>query len=626
MLITLLSGAVASLVILRHRISAKAEAIILHRLSERGLHIAYESRGWLPWRGLTFKEVKLYRPQDVNEPLLALSNLSAELSWSEIWNERVLTSRWHTTKARLTLRDNQGPLTLDEVSADVQVTAHVLNLTRLHVRQGAVTAVLAGEIHLPVRTDDGASSAGFKPGAKNPLPTIDLSGVRTVLHQLDLDGPPDSLTLEGTGTLDLTSTPRAWRLSLHGTGGGFQWRGIPVQSITGSVEADQESWGGEASLSSPHGNLQATFKHERRSDSTSIAGEAVDTSGRTSRFDGQWEHATKSLKIHRVTGHADWLALARTLPAVSKTLPRSLVIRRFPGLHIEDLTWRQGKPLADSFRVGSVRLTTPAAISISVRSHPLEITELTGRASFDGRRWQLRQWRGKTLGGSMSLDGLWTDRVLSSASLTGESLQLAAMTPWLGSGGERLDGATARFEYRGQLGTDSRLATGRGSVRLDQAPLVEIPLLDQTYRFFTSVIPGGPPPGSGRMTATFDVERGVMRLMAFEANSQAVVVTGSGTLDFPRQVVEARARGELRGVAGWATQPISRALEMNITGPLTQPRITAQNPVGIAGGLIQGTAEAAADALQLPGQVIERAASFPRRLWRSLKQPERAAD
>jgi hypothetical protein len=90
-------------------------------------------------------------------------------------------------------------------------------------------------------------------------------------------------------------------------------------------------------------------------------------------------------------------------------------------------------------------------------------------------------------------------------------------------------------------------------------------------------------------------------------------------------MVNARARGELSGVAGWATQPISRALEMNISGPLAEPRVTARNPAGIAGGLIQGTAESAVDALQLPGKVLERAATFPQRLWRALQPDERPA-
>jgi hypothetical protein len=615
---------ILSLFALRHRIGASAEAMILERLAQRGLKIEYRSRQWLPWRGLTFRDVRLSRAADTGPPLIEASNLSAEVSWSEAWSRRALHSRWHTSKARLTLHDKNGPLTLDNVTAVVDATPQSLEVKRLRLHQGAVTADLDGRILMKERTDTRAADESASMPEPFRLPAVDLTPLRAALAQLDIAGQADSLVLDGTGLIDLRATPRRWSVSLDATGGGFRWRGVPVKKVLGSLSADQEGWKGENSTTLPRGTIQ-TRLDQKVGQPLTFSGTARDPSSQASSFRGAWNPRGRKLELHQVSGKADWIAITRDVPAVAKAMPASLAVEKFPALDVRDLTIGQDGQGRRVWSVRSVQLTSPATVSITMRGHPLTLSGLTGRASFDDRRWNLQQVRAATLGGTLRLDGQWAKGVLSRASITGESLQLAAMTPWLGQGSQRLDGARAQFEYRGKVGTESRQATGRGSLRLDDAPLVEIPLLDQTYTFFAAAVPGGPPPGPGRMTAAFEIENGVMRVSAFDAQSQSVVVTGYGTIDFPRRMVEARARGELRGVAGWATQPISRALEMNISGPLAEPRVTARNPAGIAGGLIQGTAESAVDALQLPGKVLERAATFPQRLWRALQPDERPA-
>jgi hypothetical protein len=623
------AGGLALLVILslfglRHRIGAGAEAVILDRLAQRGLKIEYRSRQWLPWRGLTLRDVSLSRAADSGPPLIEASNLSAEISWSEAWSRRALQSRWHTSKARLTLHDKNGPLILDEVTANVDATPQSLEVTRLQIRHGAVTADLDGRIRMKERIDTRATDGSASMPDPYRLPTIDLAPLRAALVQLDITGKADSLVLDGTGLIDLRATPRRWSVSLEATGGGFRWRGVPVQKFLGSLSADQEGWKGETSTTLPGGAIQARL-NQKVGQPLTFSGTGRDPSSQISSFRGAWNPRGRSFELHQVSGNADWIAITRDVPAVAKAMPGSFVVEKFPALDVQDLSIGQDRQGKRVWSVGLVQLTSPATVSVTLRGHPLTLSGLAGRASFDGRRWNLQQVRAATLGGTLRLDGQWAKGLLSRASITGESLQLAAMTPWLGQGSQRLDGARAWFEYRGQVGTESRQATGRGSLRLDDAPLVEIPLLDQAYAFFAAAVPGGPPPGPGRMTAAFEIENGVMRVSAFDAQSRSVVVTGSGTIDFPRRMVNARARGELSGVAGWATQPISRALEMNISGPLAEPRVTARNPAGIAGGLIQGTAESAVDALQLPGKVLERAATFPQRLWRALQPDERPA-
>ena len=70
------------------------------------------------------------------------------------------------------------------------------------------------------------------------------------------------------------------------------------------------------------------------------------------------------------------------------------------------------------------------------------------------------------------------------------------------------------------------------------------------------------------------------RISQLTATSEAVKVTAEGTLDLKKREVSGRARGNLRGLFGLATSPLSKTLEMQVSGPVDNIRV---RPIGLKG-------------------------------------------
>lgn len=78
-------------------------------------------------------------------------------------------------------------------------------------------------------------------------------------------------------------------------------------------------------------------------------------------------------------------------------------------------------------------------------------------------------------------------------------------------------------------------------------------------------------------------------------------VTAEGIVDLRRREVSGPARGNLRGLFGIATGPLSRTLEMEVSGPLDNIRV---RPIGLKGilsvpaNVVPDTAKGASDLLR----------------------------
>jgi multidrug efflux pump subunit AcrB len=60
-------------------------------------------------------------------------------------------------------------------------------------------------------------------------------------------------------------------------------------------------------------------------------------------------------------------------------------------------------------------------------------------------------------------------------------------------------------------------------------------------------------------------------------------------IDLKQRKVDGRARGNIRGILGLATTPLSRALEMQVSGPLNNIRVRPLGFGGILSGAVTGT-------------------------------------
>jgi hypothetical protein len=153
--------------------------------------------------------------------------------------------------------------------------------------------------------------------------------------------------------------------------------------------------------------------------------------------------------------------------------------------------------------------------------------------------------------------------------------------------------------------------TGSGTVQVENAPLVKVPLLDQTYDLFSAFTAGVKRSGTGELKSTFTAADGVFTIPDFAAKGDSVSVTAKGKLDLVRREISARAWGNLRGVAGIATLAVSRTLEMKVSGPLDQIRVQPVGAVKAVEGTVTGAAKALETGVALPFKMFDWLKSDP---------------
>ncbi len=359
----------------------------------------------------------------------------------------------------------------------------------------------------------------------------------------------------------------------------------------------------------PQGNLQFT-------------GSLTDAHKQVDHFSGNYRPTTSSLHLAQLTGKANLLEFMANIPGLTASLPKTVQIRAFPEIAVKDFTYRAGKFPT----VGSLQMVSPADVTVTFQEHPVAIDHLTGQIGFDGETWQLSHLGGRVFDGQWTIDGAYAGGTLRRANVTASNLHLAQLKPWLGESQGSLGEAVLAFDYHGAIGANPAEISGAGSLRLENAPLVKVPLLDQTYALFSALVSPVQRHGIGRLEATFSATKGLATVSHFTATSDAMKVTASGTLDLKQRKVAAKARANFRGVVGVATSLLSRTLEMQVSGPLDNVRV---RPIGFE-GVVEGTANLVPNtvkqASRVTGDIVRDGVALPVRaldLFRSDKDKEK---
>jgi hypothetical protein len=144
---------------------------------------------------------------------------------------------------------------------------------------------------------------------------------------------------------------------------------------------------------------------------------------------------------------------------------------------------------------------------------------------------------------------------------------------------------------------------------------MHVPLLDETYALFAALIPGlKRESGNGEMSGQFTSKQGVLHFSSFKASGGAITVTGTGNVDLVGRTVSATAQGRLRGVGGVVTAPISRLMEMEVSGPLDDIRVRPAGD-GLVGNVVEGTVDVARGtikgATKVTGSVVKEGVKIP---------------
>ena len=416
---------------------------------------------------------------------------------------------------------------------------------------------------------------------------------------ITLGGRP--LTIDGVKAR-ASSGDGLWRI--QGTSGRLSWGDLSARNSKVECELATSEVKFESRFGLAKGSIDLAGSTKTKQPAAWIfTGSAADAAGLVDRFSGQYDARTQALSVARLAGKANLVEIASNFRGVAALLPKGLEVRTFPDLAVEDFSHRTGKG-PDHWSVGSLRLRSPASITLAVNGHPLAIDQLTGLGAFDGKAWRLSKVSGQSLGGRFSLDGTYEGDTFRAATIAVTKVRLEQFSPWLDAPSASLGDALLSVDYRGALGAKPKQLSGSGSVRLENAPLVKVPLLDQTYALFSVVRLGLKRAGTGNLDSTFAVKDGVFTISKFTARSDAVDVTATGTLDLVQREISAQAKGQLRGVAGLATSPVTSMLNMKVSGPIGQVRVQPEGPVRAVGGVVKGAAK-------LPLDVIKTGITMP---------------
>ncbi len=406
------------------------------------------------------------------------------------------------------------------------------------------------------------------------------------------------LTIDGVKAR-ASSSDGLWRI--QGTSGRLSWGDLSARNGKVKCELAASEVKFESRFGLAKGSIDLAGSTKTKQPAAWIfTGSAVDAAGLVDRFSGQYDAQTRALSLAALAGKANLVEIASNFRGIAARLPKGLQFRTFPDLAVEDFSYRTSKG-PERWSIGSLQLRSPASITLAVNGRPLAIDQLTGLGAFDGKTWRLSKVAGQSFGGRFSLDGIYEGDTFRDATIAVTKVRLKELSPWTDAPPASLGDALLSVDYRGALGAKPRQLSGVGDVLLENAPIVKMPLLDQTYALFSVVRLGLKRAGTGSLETTFAVKDGVVTISKFAARSDAVEVTATGTLDLVRREISAQATGQARGIAGLATSPVTSMLNMKVSGPIGQVRVQPEGPVR---GVVKGAAK-------LPVDVIKTGITMP---------------
>ena len=573
------------------------EATIVQHLNERGVYPKYVSRSWSPWSGLHLEGLILYRNVAASEPIVEVSALDVRFPWWRIWKAREWISDWHVHHAVITLHDAKGAVTFNNVSCNVMVEGGEIDVLELTFSDGPIDAELLGQILFTVRQRPQEQPGEF---------VLDLEAVRELQAALDIKPGSGPFHIHGKIFVDSREGENSWQADLRGNGKQIVWRDIPLPEVDTQAHLSEKGMDMSGTLRFTHGSgvLKASRKDWENSPLV-VSGEIADPVGTRDEVSASYNGESHTMMLASIRGKANLLEFGQSFPSLTRVLPSGITVRQFPDLSLTKLVYREGK---GSWTLESLELHSPAEISVMVGKRPLAIDHLTGRASFDGREWHFSNVSGNAAGGQFTLAGSYAAGEARDMKLEINQWHLKDLRPWIGAREGEFGESILTMEYHGSLGMQAAQWSGAGSVRLENAPVVKVPLLDETYALFGALSPLVKRSGNGEMKATFTASRGVIEVSQFTATGEAVTVTGSGVVDLVRGQVDGRARGNLRGVVGIATSVFSKALEMKVSGPLDHIRVQPTGPGEMLG-------KGAAGVVELPGKVLKEGVELPAKIF-----------
>ena len=576
-------------------IVGKIEISVRERLAARGLTAEWRDVSWKLWRGgAVFEEFTLRdAAAEERRPVVEMEWLAVRMPLWELFTPGPRAMIWRIPNSRVALTDAEGSIVLEEVSARFETRRGKIIVKEAEARAGGLTVDLKGEI-----------ITRKEPLRPAPKFVMRLRAVRGTLGALDFSGDGGKFHVKGKFTVDASNPSFNWTAQLKGHGKDVIWKKVKLAKAGAKAELSSTADSTiNAGVVAADGKSEAVIRRQDWKGSPFVfEGRLEDKAGRVDHYRGEYEKG--SFRVDSLAGDADLWAMASAVPAMADDRPSMLEFRRFPPIEAKDIRWRRD----EGWTIASARTTGPGAAVIFLEGREVGIGDLTGAASYGGGRWLLSDIRGDIFGGSLAVSGSYAGRKLSKAQVKGEGLRLAQIKQAGSKGGSSKTPGVLSVNYSGSARFREREFDGEGIMKLENAPVIEVPLLDQVHDLFAAIIPGveRAKAGEGRFEANFTSRGNIVRVGRFEAKGGTLVVDAEGTVDLEKETVSGTARGKLTGVPGVVTSPLSRLLEMEVGGTIDRIRVKRLAPGQIISNAAEGVVDVIEDAVKGTEKAGER--------------------
>lgn len=561
-------------------LAPQIERRIDRALGERGWKLERSRAAWSPWSGLRFEHPRLRRGAEA--PAVEADRLDLGLTLSRLLRGDATSSDLEIQASPLVLRDADGEVRLDQVSLKLVTGKDKIEIREAKAKAAGLLVETSGEVLL----GSGKGSETFQPR---------FNAVRGVLAALPI--PAGSFKVSGKFTVDLSGPTAKWTANLAGHGKDLAWRQLPLREASSQAVLNEGDSVVTADLGLPEGKSHFTIhKPGWQTPGFDFEGTLADAADRSDSFHGRYL-GNGAWTVDEAQGEADLWSMAQRIPDLAGNLPKDVNVETFPRIELRGLAGdRSGK-----LKLHLVTLSGKGKASAKAGERKATLTDLSGSASFDGEAWHLKRAGGKSFGGTLQASGAFHDGILDDATITISGFRLSELKAW--KGGKSVSKGILSGAYRGRLGADRSELAGEGEMRLVNAPVFDVPLLAETAELFRAMIPGADTAKTGEFNASFKAHKYRVEVTRFEATGGSLEVSARGHIDLAKRRVDGVARGKLSGLPGLVTQPLSRLLEMEVSGPYDDIRVKPQGPTRLVSNAASGTVGTAVDTVAEAGKV-----------------------
>ena len=577
------------------------------KLAENGLVLERKGVTWDPLRGLHFEGARLCRMN--GQQLMAVSSGAVGFPLDQFFKNSALITDWRLRGADVSLYDAEGEVKLEDVSVALRVKGEEVTVDSVSARKDGLKATLVGQVSLD------------KPEKTAQPVEWELRTVRATLEALDMQRGRGLFEITGKFRVDARPAEVQWSAELKGRGEDVVWKDIPLEEATAEAKLTAGKSIVTANLVLPHGRVDFSITRKDWEEAPFVfQGKLRDGQGREDAFHGNYSTKSHELTVEKLDGAADLWALARDVPRVAAALPEEVGFQTFPEVSVRNLERVKER---DGVRWSVEQAELKGKMVVSLKNErKLEISNVSGGVEYDGRTWKLENVEGRLLGGSMAVSGGYRGKELHAAKVAMEGVKLSELKQWM-EGEASTSNGVLYVEYRGDVDPVGKTLEGHGTMRLENAPVIETPLLDETYDLFSQLIPGVERAKMGEFQAEFTGKGKRVEVTKFEAKGGALTVSAKGIINLETERVKGSARGKLGGIPGLVTSPLSRLLEMNVEGPVDNIRVKPLGPVKLVSNLASGTVGVAVDTMEetgrITGEVLKDGVKLPMKWFQKKK-------